>query len=336
MTLPEARTPSCKLSIIVPTKDRADLLRRALTSISSQRANDVEVIIVDDGSHDDTRQVVSEFAAVTYHRNGISSGASVARNRGAALARGEWLLFLDDDDELKPDAIAAIVTDLSVQHDVCMFYLEQILTTGACRVPKHQLLHDHTDRNDLICQALRPISASQVVIRRALFERLGGFDEDLKTCNDIDLWTRALLADAEIGVIQRILATKHEHSEAQLTRNLPVAFSGHRAFLKKWRSPMRRRLSRTDYHKWYARRLNAIFHHHCAAGRTIAAPLPFSASVRYGAHWLKLAVLATPPVRAVARRRALVCALRTALPQRAYSAIASHPWMKRYTGGLGF
>jgi GT2 family glycosyltransferase len=252
------------------------------------------------------------------------------------LASGEWLLFLDDDDELKPDALPAILNQLSVRYDVCMFYLEQVMPNGARRVARIQLLHDHTDRNDLLSLALRPISASQVIVRRAFFHRLNGFDENLATCNDIDFWARLLLADAKVQVIQKILAAKHEHSEAQLTRNLPVAFRGHRAFLKKWRWPMRRQLARTDYHKWYARRLDAIFQYHCGASRHLATPLPLAESLRYGAYWLKLAALSPRSVRGAALRRALACGLRAVLGHTAYSSIATRSWMRRHTGGVSF
>jgi glycosyltransferase involved in cell wall biosynthesis len=336
MIEPEARVSPWQLSVIVPTRNRAGLLRRALKSIMTQISKDVEVIVVDDGSDDDTQRAVSEFASATYHRMQGTSGASAARNRGAALAHGQWLLFLDDDDELKLNALAVILTHLRVQHDVCMFYVEQVMPNGVCRVPRNQLLHEHTDKDHLMSFALRPISASQVVVRREVFHRLGGFDENLRTCNDIDLWARLLLAGAKVGVIQEILATKHEHSEGQLTRNLPVFFEGHREFLKKWRSHMRRRLSRTDYHRWYARRLEVIFQHHCGANRRLATPLPLSASLRYGAQWLKLAAVSPSSVRAPALRRALVCGLRAVLSGRAYSAIATRSWMQRHTEFLRF
>jgi glycosyltransferase involved in cell wall biosynthesis len=94
MNEPAARVPSRTLSIIVPTRNRAGLLRRALESITAQTATDVEILVVDDGSRDDTAQTAREFASVRYYRNAVSSGASTARNRGAAMARGDWLLFL--------------------------------------------------------------------------------------------------------------------------------------------------------------------------------------------------------------------------------------------------
>src|SRR3954467_2657063 len=94
-----------QFSVVVPTYERAETLGRAIASILRQDA-DFELIVVDDGSTDDTARIVRQFddERISYQHQ-TNAGVSAARNAGAAAARGEWLVFLDADDELLPDAL---------------------------------------------------------------------------------------------------------------------------------------------------------------------------------------------------------------------------------------
>src|SRR5688572_15134473 len=95
------------ISVIVPTRNRSALLATTLRSVLWQRDVELEVIVVDDASTDDTTAVVSRLAdpRVVMVRHSVSAGPSAARNRGASEARGEWLGFVDDDDVWAPDKL---------------------------------------------------------------------------------------------------------------------------------------------------------------------------------------------------------------------------------------
>jgi hypothetical protein len=95
---------------------------------------------------------------------------------------------------------------------------------------------------------------------------------------------------------------------------------------------MKKRLSRMEYHKWYLRRLDVLFHYHCGTGMQFTTPLSRPASIRYCAYWLGLAAVSRNPVRAIACRRALTSGLRAAVGRRIYSA--KRAWMAGYSEGF--
>src|SRR6478736_3287941 len=99
-------SPSMRFSVVIPTYNRASTLPRAIRSVLEQTYADVELVIVDDGSTDDTAEVVGAFAdaRITYLRQ-TNRGVSAARNAGAAAATGDFIVFLDSDDQLLPEAV---------------------------------------------------------------------------------------------------------------------------------------------------------------------------------------------------------------------------------------
>src|SRR5690625_712046 len=97
-----------EVSVVIPTKDRAHCIERALESIYNQTVADIEVIVVDDGSNDGTERIIKNYQnnrniPIHYLKNKNSVGGAVARNRGAKLAKGNYIAFLDSDDEWLPE-----------------------------------------------------------------------------------------------------------------------------------------------------------------------------------------------------------------------------------------
>src|SRR5262245_16886500 len=94
------------VSVVIPTRNRASLLERTLRSVLAQRMGDLEVVVVDDGSTDDTTSVAGAAdVRVAVVRNQTPEGVSAARNRGIAAARGSWIAFCDDDDLWSPEKL---------------------------------------------------------------------------------------------------------------------------------------------------------------------------------------------------------------------------------------
>jgi GT2 family glycosyltransferase len=176
------------VSAVIPTFNCARLLRHALASALAQTVPLREIIVVDDGSTDDTAEVVASLGpAVTYVRQ-PNSGPSAARNRGAHMASGSWLAFLDADDQWMPDKIRRQLAAAHASPDAVLVYTATSLVyaDGTRRlreaVPPAQLWPLLRYRNCL--------TDSTVLVRRNVFLEHGGFNSDLRTCEDWDLWAR--------------------------------------------------------------------------------------------------------------------------------------------------
>jgi glycosyltransferase involved in cell wall biosynthesis len=175
------------VSVIIPTWNRADLVGAAIRSVQAQHFRDWELIIVDDGSTDDTAAVVAAFAAdarIHYVRQ-PHGGQCVARNHALRIARGDLIAYLDSDNIWYPGFLAAAVAlfDTHPQTD-CAY---GAMVTDA-HVPGERILFKPFDRNNLLAKNF--IGMSTFIHRRKLVDRLGGFDENLGTHEDWDLILR--------------------------------------------------------------------------------------------------------------------------------------------------
>ncbi len=180
------------VSVVIPTYNRRDSVREAIASAVAQSYPDVEVIVVDDGSDDGTAEVVREFQEfeVVQYVYQANRGVSAARNVGVARARGELIAFLDSDDVWQPDKLAYQVALFQEHSDVQICQTDEIWLRNGVRVNPHQ--KHHKTGGDIFARSLELclVSPSAVMMRRALFERVGGFDETLPACEDYDLWLR--------------------------------------------------------------------------------------------------------------------------------------------------
>lgn len=124
----EKQNSEPRISAVVPTYNRADLISRAVESILAQTRPPDEVIVVDDGSSDDTRDVVSRYREVRYLRQS-NAGASTARNLGVENARYEWIAFLDSDDVWLPDHLEKMCAAIGATDGRAVFYFSDIQRT---------------------------------------------------------------------------------------------------------------------------------------------------------------------------------------------------------------
>lgn len=184
------------VSVIIPAYNAARYLPETLASALGQTLSDIEVIVVDDGSKDNTAQVAQSFPAVRcVHQQ--NAGVSAARNTGAAHARGEFLAFLDSDDLWHPDKLRQQVEALR-QHPDSVFS-----RTEAVSDPARQAEIQHGQREagaphelipDFHTSFLVPyLTTSTVMVRRSAFEAAGGFDTRLRIAEDVDFYLRVLV-----------------------------------------------------------------------------------------------------------------------------------------------
>jgi GT2 family glycosyltransferase len=193
------------VSVIVPTYNRAELLARSLRSVGAQEYRSLEVVVVDDGSTDDTPAAVERVAPVLADR-GIplrlvslaeNTGPSFARNRGVEAAAGSLLAFLDSDDLLEAAFVPTIV-ELLERHPHCLLGFCEAwridsedrktgrLESGLPEDPGAGVLH--TPLDELVRREL--FQTAGALLRRSAFEAAGGFDETLRYSEDTDLWWR--------------------------------------------------------------------------------------------------------------------------------------------------
>ena len=192
------------VSVIIPTFNRAEVLGRAIESVLQQSLAAKEIIVVDDGSADNTKKIVEEFqlGAVIpinyiYQHN---SGVSAARNSGIRAAGGEWIAFLDSDDAWLPDKLKNQAGLIEQHPGYRLCHTQESWIRNGVRVnqmKKHAKSGGHIFRQ---CLPLCVISPSSVVIQRALFDDVGLFDETLPACEDYDLWLRICAHEAVLFV----------------------------------------------------------------------------------------------------------------------------------------
>ncbi len=178
------------ISIIIPTYNRAAWLREAIDSVLSQSARMFELIIVDDGSTDQTREFITEYGDQVHYLYQTNQGVSSARNLGIHSSHGKYIALLDSDDLWLPDKLARQIAIMEQQPDVQVCHTEEIWIRRGVRVnpkKKHQKYGGYIFP---YCLPLCVISPSSVMMRRSLFDEVGYFDETLPACEDYDLWLR--------------------------------------------------------------------------------------------------------------------------------------------------
>lgn len=212
--VPHDRPPL--VSVVVPTFNRAGQLAQAIDSVLAQTYPHWELIVVDDGSQDETPRLLATYSQRIRTIRQENRGVSAARNRGILAAGGEFIALLDSDDYWLPDKLAAQVA-LFRQHPALMLcQTEEIWVRKGRRVnPKTR----HRKFAGMIFEKTLPlclISPSSVMLRRALLDEAGLFDETLPACEDYDLWLR-ITWKYPVGLIETPLIVKRGGHADQLS-----------------------------------------------------------------------------------------------------------------------
>ena len=207
-----------EISVIIPTYNRCDLLKRAINSVIKQTITPKEIIIVDNGSTDQTYQMVSSlFPEINYFIE-KKRGVSAARNKGILESKSKWIAFLDSDDAWKP-------TKLEKQMEYSVFNQDKyrIIHTDETwyrnkkflnQLKKHKKSGGNIFKNSL---QLCCISPSSVVLKKQIFDDYGLFDENLEVCEDYDMWIR-ITAKEEVGFLDSPLVLKYGGHSDQLSK----------------------------------------------------------------------------------------------------------------------
>jgi glycosyltransferase involved in cell wall biosynthesis len=228
------------VSVVIPAHNYAHYLSAALGSVLTQTWTELEIVVVDDGSTDDTRGVVAQFAdpRVRYVWQ-ANAGLSAARNTGIREARHNFLAFLDADDIWQPEFLATVMDrfaaletgyGLIATATARMDPAGQPLDAGKFSFERDGELTAHD-----FCLRNRPFSSS-IVVRRAVFAACGSFDTTLRSSEDRDLWIRATAAGHRFWFLNSALASIRRH-QGNMSKNAPRMKQNSRAvLLKAWRA----------------------------------------------------------------------------------------------------
>jgi glycosyltransferase involved in cell wall biosynthesis len=204
------------ISVVIPTYNRVDLLPRALESVLQQTLAPDQVIVVDDGSDDATREMVAEHYPGIDYIYQQNKGVSSARNTGIQAASGDWVAFLDSDDAWLPGKLFRQVLALKQGgYEVC--HTNETWIRDGVRVNQ---MHKHKKYGGWIyphCLPLCSISPSSVMLSRTALKEVGLFDENLPACEDYDMWLR-LCSRYRVMLADEPLVMKYGGHEDQLSR----------------------------------------------------------------------------------------------------------------------
>lgn len=210
------------MTIIVPVLNRADVVPRTLSSIAAQTRRPLQLVLVDNGSSDNTVEVLNEFKReheapdfeIVITREARHS-AGAARNRGLEAARGEWVMFFDSDDTMEPELVESYLATASQcrgEVDVIVVARRAIDTAGNVSLMP---LHKH---DVLACHLLHSVLATQAfAISRSFLDRCGKWNEELPAWNDLEMGWRILLQGPRIKWIDRQLVNVIASGEASIT-----------------------------------------------------------------------------------------------------------------------
>ncbi|MDH3797292.1 MAG: glycosyltransferase [Desulfobacterales bacterium] len=178
------------VTVIIPTYNRGWIIQEAIDSVLDQDFNDYELIVVDDGSDDNTREILGAYGKAITVLQQSNRGVSAARNRGIAEAAGRLIAFLDSDDLWLPGKLSTQVKFFEENAGAVINQTQEIWIRNGVRVNPKKRHHKFSGMIFERSLALCLVSPSAVMIKKSLFDAVGGFDEDLPACEDYDLWLR--------------------------------------------------------------------------------------------------------------------------------------------------
>ncbi|MGB6972766.1 MAG: glycosyltransferase, partial [Desulfobulbales bacterium] len=204
------------VSIIIPTYNRAYCLQKAIDSVLSQTYPYFELIVVDDGSKDNTANLVENYNSDIVFIRQENKGPAAARNRGVQAARYELLAFLDSDDWFVENKLEVQVRALQEKPAYLISHTQEIWYRNGSIL--NQKTRHRKNSGDIFSQSLElcAVGMSTVLMYRKIFERFGLFDEEFPCCEDYELWLR-VSAEQDFLLVDQPLTLKDGGRNDQLS-----------------------------------------------------------------------------------------------------------------------
>lgn len=227
-----------RVSVIIPCYRAAHFVADAITSVLDQEHEEVEILVVDDGSPDREALVeaIHPFGDAVKLVDGPHEGLAAARNRGIAAARGGYLAFLDADDCWKPGFLARQIELL--ERDAADLVYCDAEFFGPKAIRGRTVMHGHPSQGEVTVAAVLAgrctVVMSTILARAEPVREAGGFDPELRLCEDVDLWVRLLLAGARLRYHRDALALRRMH-DANISRDGEGMLRGALAVVERYR-----------------------------------------------------------------------------------------------------
>lgn len=222
------------VSVVIPCYNHANYLQDAIRSCLAQTYPNLEILVVDDGSTDNTKAVVGQFPQVQYIYQD-NAGVGAARNRGWRQAQGEFVQFLDADDYLLPTKIQRCVDALRADPEIGVVYTDyEIRTEDMCA--RHPIQHpawvmpEGEVLKRLIDQNTAFFVPACAVIRRELIERVNGFNETLHGTEDWYMWISLAAHGARFRYVPEMLVWYRQTLNGLSKQEVPLAYARLRAY----------------------------------------------------------------------------------------------------------
>ncbi len=293
-----------KVSVVIPTYNRVSTVVRAIESVLTQTYQDLEIIVVDDGSTDNTHEVIRRLhdPRLRYIRHDGNRGGSAARNTGIEASTGEYIAFLDSDDEWLPQKLEKQV-----------YLLQRSDSSVGAVYSGFVVINEHGERTNISIPKYRGAilkdlfsvnsvgTVSTVMIRRECVSQVGAFDSAMVSCQDWDMWIR-LAKHYKFDFVPEVLVYYHFGHNGQITKDWRAAAHGHLRIVEKYLNdvkglPRRQRadalfslgsyLVEFGLHPHYSRLMR--LGRQLLLGAFMARPLTFLYPVYYGASFNRAA-----------------------------------------------
>ena len=207
------------VSVIIPTFNRASWIAGAIDSVLEQTFKNFELLVIDDGSADNTTEIVASYEDQLKYFYQPNKGPSAARNSGIKKAEADLVTFLDSDDRWHKEKLETQVDLMAQNPNVKICYTDEIWIRNNKRVNPKKIHQKYSGWIYQQCLPLCIISPSSVMIHREVFEKVGLFDENLLVCEDYDLWLR-ISQQYPITFIDKSLIIKNGGHADQLSHRL--------------------------------------------------------------------------------------------------------------------
>lgn len=232
MTEQDGNRPAPAVSVVLPTYNRASCLRQSMDSVLQQTFRNLELIVVDDASEDNTKAIVEGMSdpRIRYVRHESNRGGSAARNSGISMARGAFVAFQDSDDDWLPDKLERQMAAVDAECNVVYCGYTKRVAESETYVPDRRIVRRDGD-------ILRPLLSANfvgtptLVVRRSLLQEVGGFDESLGRFQDWELVIR-LAAVSPFRLIDEPLVIARD-TAGNISSNAPAGVAALRAILER-------------------------------------------------------------------------------------------------------
>ena len=226
------------VSIIIPTHNRKERLERALNSVLDQTWRPIEIVVVDDASDDDTPEYLSslqdEYDSICILRNETSRGAAVSRNIAISHANGEYIAGLDDDDYWRPTRVERLMEEFEEGFSAVCSYDRMVMDEreAVWKKPTMITLDDLLYYNRV---------GNQVLTRKEYIEKVGGYDEELPSAQDYDLWIRLVLEFGPVRTVTQPLQVVNMEEDRERITTSDKKIKGYEQCFKKHEKWMSRK-----------------------------------------------------------------------------------------------